>query len=303
MTAQTISQAVEKKPDTPRAMIATYRDSFAAVLPSHIDRPDSWIRLAQAALKRGKMLDNGQTELEAAAANNPATFLSTLLDCARLGLEPGTEQYYLTPRRVKVNGSYRTEILGIIGYQGIVELMYRAGAVSSVIAECVYDKDVFEYAPGRHPRPIHEINWDLPDRGHLRLVYAYAVMKDGATSKVVVLNQHDINRIKAKSQGADSKYSPWNTDEPAMWLKSAVRQLRKWVPTSAEYIREQMRAARDVAGEDSDREGFAPALPGDVTVDGEPVDFIDADSYEYAEGEEPFDEEPPPEYVEGGEPW
>ena len=34
-----------------------------------------------------------------------------------------------------------------------------------------------------------------------------------------------------------------------MWLKSAVRQLQKWVPTSAEYIREQMRAARDVMAE------------------------------------------------------
>lgn len=35
-------------------------------------------------------------ELEVAAANNPGVFMATLLDAARLGLEPGTEQYYLT---------------------------------------------------------------------------------------------------------------------------------------------------------------------------------------------------------------
>jgi recombination protein RecT len=34
-----------------------------------------------------------------------------------------------------------------------------------------------------------------------------------------------------------------------MWLKSAVRQLAKWVPTSAEYKREQLRAAAEVAAE------------------------------------------------------
>ena len=52
-------------------------------------------------------------------------------------------------------------------------------------------------------------------------------------SKVVVLNRAEVMKIKASSQGSSSQYSPWNTNEPAMWLKSAVRQLAKWVPTSA----------------------------------------------------------------------
>jgi recombination protein RecT len=139
--------------------------------------------------------------------------------------------------------------LGIVGYQGYVELMYRAGAVSSVIAEVVYARDGFAYQPGRDEVPVHEIDWDADDRGALRLVYAYARMKDGATSKVIVLNKVAIARVKDKADGVDSEYSPWKTDEAAMWLKSAVRQLQKWVPTSAEYIREQLRAVRDVAAE------------------------------------------------------
>ncbi|WP_127572742.1 recombinase RecT [Georgenia faecalis] len=266
------SQAVARRDDSPAGLIKQYSNSFEAVLPSHI-KPATWVRLAQGALKKGKRTGSGQTELEIAAANNPAVFLASLLDAARLGLEPGTEQYYLTPRKVKG----RLEILGIVGYQGIIELIYRAGAVSSVIAEVVYEKDVFRYQPGRDETPTHEIDWDSEDRGKLRLVYAYARMKDGAFSRVVVLNRADINRIKASAQGSGSEYSPWQQHEAAMWLKSAVRQLAKWVPTSAEYIREQLRAVRDVQNEGAQcqgpgaPEGFAPRSIDDV-IDAEVVD-------------------------------
>lgn len=227
-------------------LVKRYGGDFATVLPTHV-KPEQWVRLAQGALRKGKRNAAGMFELEEAALNNPGVFLASLLDAARLGLEPGTEQYYLTPRKVKG----RLEILGIVGYQGLVELMYRAGAVSSVIAELVYTNDVFTYQPGRDERPVHVIDWDLADRGELRLVYAYAVMRDGATSKVVVLNKADIARIKVTSLGSSSEYSPWVTSTGAMWLKSAVRQLAKWVPTSAEYRREQLRAVATVQNETS----------------------------------------------------
>jgi recombination protein RecT len=239
----TVSNAIARRDTGPSAMVAQYRKDFSDVLPSHINAA-TWVRLAQGALKKGKKV-GGRYELEIAAANNPQAFILALRDAARLGLEPGTEEYWLTPRKVKG----QTEILGIVGYQGFIELMYRAGAISSVVAECVYAKDSFEFMPGVHERPLHKIDWDEPDRGDLRLVYAYAIMKDGATSKVVVLNAQAIAVIKRSAQGADSEYSPWRTNEPAMWLKSSVRQLQKWVPTSAEYRREELRAARDVAAE------------------------------------------------------
>jgi recombination protein RecT len=268
MTAETVSNAVARveKPG-PAAMVKQYSESFGSVLPTHLrERTDQWVRLAQGALKKGprNKEDPTRTDLEVAAANNPQLFLATLLDAARLGLEPGTEQYYLTPRKNKKSG-WKLEILGIVGYQGLIELMYRAGAVSSVVAECVYSNDRFEFRPGRDELPDHEIDWDSEDRGHLRLVYAFARMKGGAVSKVVVLNQVAIARIKTKSQGADSEYSPWTTDPEAMWLKSAVRQLAKWVPTSAEYRREELRAVRDVATEQPGMP--VPHLPEPPTVD------------------------------------
>lgn len=265
---ETVTAAVAKRDTSPGALIRQYSGDFATVLPSHVNSA-TWVRLAQGALKKGKRGQSGLFELEEAAAANPGLFLASLLDAARLGLEPGTEQYYLTPRRVKG----KLEILGIVGYQGHIELMYRAGAIASVIAECVYQADSFNYQPGRDAYPLHEIDWDAADRGGLRLVYAYARMKDGATSKVVVLNRTDIDRIKASSQGSGSDYSPWKLHEAAMWLKSAVRQLQKWVPTSAEYRREVARATVE-ATQVAETAGV-PA-PTDIEtmgyVDGELVD-------------------------------
>ncbi len=238
----TIGTEVERRDNSPRGLIEQYSQDFAMVLPSHI-KPETWIRVAQGALKKGKK-QGDKFELEIAAANNPAAFLSALLDAARQGLEPGTEQYYLTPR--KVQG--KLEILGMRGYQGEIELMYRAGAVSSVIVEVVRDKDSFRYVPGRDEFPVHEIDWDSDDRGDLRLVYAYARMKDGAFSKVIVMNRSEMARIKGFAQGTSSDSSPWNTSTEAMWLKSGAHQLRKWVPTSAEYLTNLARAAGTAAG-------------------------------------------------------
>jgi recombination protein RecT len=278
MTVSTVAQAAEQqKKQGPGAMIKAYSNDFATVLPSHI-KPATWVRVAQGALRRGKRVGGPDSEFQlvVAAQNNVGVFMAALLEAARLGLEPGTEQFYLTPRKVKG----QLEILGIVGYQGIIELMYRAGAISSVICEVVHANDKFTYQPGRDEIPSHEIDWDSEDRGDLRLVYAYAKMKDGAYSRVVVLNKADIERIKKSSQGADSEYSPWTQHPKAMWLKSAVRQLAKWVPTSAEYIREQIRAVRDVAGEQAASQppaGFAPDLGPDV-IDADVVDDVAVDT-------------------------
>lgn len=252
---QTVGTAVEKA--STESMVTAYQADFATVLPSHI-KPETWVRLAVGALRR-------DAKLKAAAQANPGSLMVALLDAARKGLEPGTEEYYLTPRKTKNGG---LEVLGIPGYRGEVEMIYRAGAVSSVIVEVVREKDTFVYAPGRDERPQHEIDWDLDDRGPLRLVYAYAVMRDGATSKVVVLNKAHIETAKKYSQGASSDYSPWRNHEEAMWLKTAAHRLAKWVPTSSEYRQEQLRAAMEAQKAiDANPQIAAAVVTGGVDVD------------------------------------
>lgn len=253
---ETITDAIAVRDNGPAAQIEQYRDEYAALMPSHVN-PDQWVRMAVGAIR-------GDAKLVQAAQNDIGAFLRELRTAARLGLEPGTEQFYLTPRKTKG----RVVIKGIVGYQGIVELIYRAGAVSSVIVEVVRTHDTFRYVIGRNGKPVHEIDWFGEDRGDMVGVYAYAVMKDGATSKVVVLNRRQVMEAKAKSDGRNSEYSPWNTNEESMWLKTAVRRLAKWVPTSAEYMREQLRAQAEVA---------AIAGPADAPLPPQPSVALDDD--------------------------
>lgn len=223
--------------------IDRYRTSITTVLPSHID-PAMFVRVAQGVVRR-------DTKLADAAQRNLPSFMSALMECARLGLEPG-ETYYLIPFEDKRHGT--VEIEGVISWQGEVELIYRAGAVGSVIAEVVYSSDEFSYHPGRNPYPDHKPEW-FGDRGQLVGVYAYAVMLNGATSKVIVMGRKEIDKVKAEARGTDRADSPWTKWEDEMWLKSAVHKLYDWVPSSPEFMTELLRA----------RAAATPAVGGVVT--------------------------------------
>lgn len=218
-----------------RQNIGAYKGELLAALPSHLqDKGVGWLTSALSALRKND-------EVLKCANNDPGSLIVALSQAAQLGLMPGTDEYYITPKGGK--------ILGVVGYQGEVELMYRAGAVSSVIVENVYEKDRFEWNPGTMTKPVHVVDWFGGDRGKIIGSYAYAIMKDGAVSKVVIVNQERIDRAKKASATAGKSFSPWTSDEAAMVLKTAAHDLAKWVPTSAEYIREQVRAVRDVANE------------------------------------------------------
>lgn len=252
---------IARRPDL---QVEAHISDFAAVLPAHVS-PEVFTRLAVGALRR-------DPKLYQAAAKNPSSLLYALLEAARLGLEPGTKEFYLTPRFGKDPG-----VLGITGYVGEIELIFRAGAVASVKAEVVYERDRFEFRPEME-RPVHEVDW-FADRGKVLGAYAYAEMVGGGVSKVVVIGPAEIERAKSASATADKAFSPWTTDYAAMVLKTAVHRLAKWVPTSAEYRREQLRAATEVA-----RESFAPTA--EVVAHLEPTEvpgvLVDADGVMHA---------------------
>ncbi|ASX99055.1 RecT-like ssDNA binding protein [Arthrobacter phage Scavito] len=239
MTEQTQNPAVSRalvQQEQVRGILLTYRRQLTSTLPSHLkDKGDAWLSSAMAAIQR-------DPKLIAATIAAPETLISALSESAQKGLAPGTPEYYLTPRRNKG----RDEILGITGYQGEIELIYRAGAVATVVAEVVHANDEYQYERGVDPRPVHRIpggNFgSRKDRGEMIGVYAYCIMKDGSYSRVIEHGKDHIQDVMATAQGAHSDYSPWKKWPDQMWLKTAVHSLSKWVPTSAEYIREQHRA-------------------------------------------------------------
>jgi recombination protein RecT len=243
------------------AVMEHHRGQLIQVLPSHLQTPglsDGWYASAQAALRKDK-------DLWAAAQGNPGSLMNALTESARLGLTPGTDEYYLTVRGGKV--------LGIIGYQGHVELIYRAGATSSVIVDVVRDNDIFIWRQGEMRTPVHQpedgIRWfDTKSRGPVIGGYAYAVMVTGAVSQVVIVDDERIQRAMEASATAKKSHSPWSTDYAAMVRKTGAHDLTKWVPTSPEFLREQARVALDAAAQ-TPLEADPPALP---VIDGDVVD-------------------------------
>src|SRR5260221_9640397 len=161
--------------------------------------------------------------------------------CAALRHQPGTDEFYLTPRNVKG----RPAVLGIEGYRGIVEGMYRWGAVKPVIVREVCAKDKFRYVEGETDKPVHHFGGGESfsrdstgadffgahgsrDRGEMVGVYAYAILTTGAVSRVAILNRDDWEAARdAGGYKPDDEYSPWNRldagkDHPELRGRSMV---------------------------------------------------------------------------------
>lgn len=245
-----ISNAIATRDNGPQGLIEQYRRDFTTVLPSHV-KAGTWVRLAQGVLRRDK-------NLAQVAQRNPGSFMSALLECARLGHEPGTESFYLVP--------FGSEVQGVEGYRGVVERIYRAGAVASVKAEIVRADDEFHFTPDMD-KPAHTVDW-FGDRGDIIGAYAYAIFKDGTTSKVVVINRQYIAQVKKESRGSDKPSSPWTKWPEQMVLKTVAKRLEPWVPTSTEWRKEQMRAAQEVAAEQPGQ----PTATSAATAEPEPYD-------------------------------
>lgn len=283
----TVTQAVEQKNTGPVAIMWAKRNHFDAVLPQHVD-VESFLGTAAGALYADAKL------MEAAQAT-PDSLITALMRCAALGHQPGTDEFYLTPRKKKG----RPQVQGIEGYRGIIERMYRSGAVAKVVVREVCAADQFRYVEGEDTKPVHKFGGDgatgadffgsngSRQRGEMVGVYAYAELMTGAVSRVVILSRDDVMAAREASDGKDSPYSPWNRmdggpNHPefqgrSMWWKTAARRLEPWVPTSAEFRREQLRAS--VAANAPTSRGQVGAAPAHAAIEA-PVDaeIVDADA-------------------------
>jgi len=299
MTAQTVARAMEKRDTGIDKLMWKNARHLESILPEHVD-VKAFLGTAWAALLASDRLMQN-------AISKPDTLLIALFRCAAKGHQPGTEEYYLTPR----DGG----VLGIEGYRGIVERMYRSGAVSKVTVREVCVKDYFRFVEGEDDKPVHDFaarrggtsGADFfgqdgnPDRGAMVGVYAVARFTTGDWSRPVLLSRNDV--FAARAAGGwkpDDKYSPWNRmdagpDHPefqgrSMWMKTAARRLEPWVPTSAEYRREQLRASANAAA------ATGQGIPAPAEADGE---IHDAEIVEppaipaNGNGAPPRDDQPP----------
>ncbi len=236
-----------RKPDPARDLLASMESEFAACLPKMLP-PDLFMRVALTGFRKTPDL----------LTCSRKSLLGALLESARLGLEPCTEQAYLIP--------FKGECTLVIGYQGYVQLMYRSGQVEQVEAEMIYEADEWEDSRGDGGRFYHRPNWMADDRGQPILAYSYARLVGGGRTKVEICTRARANAIMREF--ARAAKSPWKTGSfDAMWQKTPVRQLQKWAPKSAE-----MRRALAVDGATFDEKGEPDVDPRDGVILGEVVE-------------------------------
>lgn len=168
------------------------------------------------------------------------SILGAMMTCAQLDLEPNTPAglCYLIPRW---NSKLRSmECQFQLGYRGVLELLYRSGAIASFNADVVYrgelEQGLFSYTSGIHPNIEHRI--DLLDNSartgnpaDIVAAYAAVVLKSGEPVMRLVTRK-EIDAAMAMSGGKAGPSAVWKSHYPAMAIKTAIHRLSKWLPTS-----------------------------------------------------------------------
>lgn len=210
-----LSVAESRKAIIAQVVDDKFKKQLAMALPKHLTI-DRFVRCVLSQLNKTPTL------LEC----DPGSIAIAVLNAGEMGLEPNGRDGHLVPYKVK--GAMRAQF--IPDYKGLIRLAYQSDMVTLVQAQAVYEKDLFGYKFGSGAYIEHVPSQD-EDRGALCYAWAMAKLTNGG-EPFVVLNKGDIARRRKAAMGANSEYSPWNQHAEAMWRKSAVRELAKWIPQS-----------------------------------------------------------------------
>lgn len=161
-----------------------------------------------------------------------------LLQSFQLNLFPGPfQECAYVPLRNKHNDGKKEANFWPM-YQGLMKLMLNAGN-KSVIARVVYKGDHFEFKEGKSP-PVYKPAATIGAKREDRLFVYAAVCDRSGYWRVEVMDPEQIAAVKARSRAASQSDSPWNSkyedDVNAMWAKTAIKRISKFVSKSPELV-------------------------------------------------------------------
>lgn len=161
----------------------------------------------------------------------PMSILAAMQEAAELGLEFGAAQLaYLLP--------FKRECTMVPGYRGLIQLAYRSSQVRDVEARAVYKGDHFAWRYGSERFLEHQ---PCGETDPTRIEHTYCIVRTTTGGGLVmeVVPRALIDQIKARSPAvkAEKKDSPWFTDFGAMAIKTAVRRVMRFAPSSARLAR------------------------------------------------------------------
>lgn len=152
---------------------------------------------------------------------------------ASLGLDIDSRGLaYLVPYLNKQkDGTKAMEAQFQIGYLGLIELAYRSGKVKAISAHCIYEseKDIVKITrtDGRFVVE-HPFTYKKPT-GKVIAVYATAEV-EGLGPQTIVLRSDEVEDLRKCSKAPNSP--AWSNFPEAMYKKTAIRQLAKFLPKS-----------------------------------------------------------------------
>lgn len=160
----------------------------------------------------------------------------------------------------------------IIGYKGFNTMAARSGY--TINADCVREGDQFDFKLGTLGYVRH--TWNMGDkRLNKQLVGAWAEASHLQRPSIIkVLERCDLDAVRAKSQGAKKRESPWNDPSvgfPAMCEKTVIRRTARSMPLNVM----QLAAAFDVST-DLEQHTYIDPASRNLIIDGQstPVDQV-----------------------------
>lgn len=149
------------------------------------------------------------------------SFLSALMTCAELGIEPNGRDAHLIP--------YGEECTLIIDYKGLIKLAMRGGEIYPPHADIVCENDFITIKNGVVE---HEID-PREERGDMIGAYVIVRYRDGG-ERHEYMSKAQIDTIRDRSW-AKTK-GPWVTDYNEMAKKTVFRRVSKWLDLAPEVM-------------------------------------------------------------------
>lgn len=169
----------------------------------------------------------------------PISVINSFMTMAQLGFMPSGvsgEAFVLPYEKGRGTGIFEAQFQ--LGYQGLVTLLYGAGA-KSIVSELVREKDTFTLINGKIH---HEVNplMTRKERGEAIGAYAIITTSTGGTVESF-MRMEDIKAHAAKfSKSYNSSHSPWQPEsDPEGWMprKTVLKQAGKLAPKNEKLSR------------------------------------------------------------------
>lgn len=247
--ANTLPAQTNDKPMTLRDNINKMAPEFKKALPGHIP-VDRFVRTVQTAIQMNPQIASAATKTE----GGMHSLLAACTKAATDGLIiDGREAALVTfNQKVSKKGErdrYEERVQYLPMVAGLMKKARNSGAIASIAAHVVYEKDEFTYVLGDDEKIVHGPAFG--DRGKPIAVYAIVRLKDGSIQREV-MDRAAVMRIAGQSKNPNQYNPETGKNYGEWWRKTVIRRISKYLPSSSD--RDEFMQAVERIDEDFDFE-------------------------------------------------